>query len=784
MYTVQDYKDGNFPFPNMDVEPEKKSTAEYTKAVGEAIYSRYVKGKTGVSRSYQSLFDDLRNYGRGLQSEDIYKSHLSSPDSDSASASGVSDIDGSWTSKRSYERKGWMNVLWDIISPAVKIRDTIHGLFDDIDFNIIADAIDADSGAEEEDRKWKLWAETRPFIQGELARLYSQAGIPQDTKDFIPDNLTELEMYQEAGGFKVAYSLTLEKLLKHTENISGWDSKLKKKLLDDIIDINICACRCVHDENANKIKWEYVDPAMLVIQYSREEGYDDSEFAGQIREVKVSDLRASLLRWGYKEEDVRNVAEQSCGYFGNPDKAEWEQYNKLSPTGSFLYDDFKTEVFTFEWIDREKDREIKYTNKFGKVRFLKYTPGKKVGNRGEVVTTTDQYLYQGTWVIGTGYCYDYGKAYYQPRPAPNTVSLTYRVVQLEGKSLTARLVPIYDNVQISWLKYQNALSAIFEEGYAVDWRMISNISDGKETMSAQAAVKMWRESGILPFMSTPVGQFYRGGAVLPAHKLPGGMGTALNDAIGRLQHQLQLIEMITGLSPISLGMRPDPNAPVGTSERSLESTHNALKPMIKGIFEVKNGLSRVTAPRIQQLVRYDNDARGAYENVVGATDVKNLADAKDSNVQYGIKLEARPTTQEKTHILRAAELALAPGRNGMPGIEYSDYMYIIERLYAGANLKELRLYLVSAKKRAKRRAYAEQMQMQQQKAQNDAALEKQRMEKEALKVRLDTESKLAVEKAKSDNAIREKVVEENQQYARHLAEIAAKEVERGGVRND
>ena len=82
---------------------------------------------------------------------------------------------------------------------------------------------------------------------------------------------------------------------------------------------------------------------------------------------------------------------------------------------------------------------------------------------------------------------------------------------------------------------------------------------------------MWKETGILPYMSTPVGQFYRGGNVMPAHKLPGGMGESLNQAIGRLEVQMRLIEEITGLSPVSLGSSPDPNAPVGTTERSLQA---------------------------------------------------------------------------------------------------------------------------------------------------------------------------------------------------------------------
>lgn len=753
MKLIADNKDKPSPFPNRDVSREEKSTEKYALEVGRAIYSKHIRNRTGVSYTYSTFFDGLREYGRGLQSEDKYKNYLSGSNIDS-STTAASAIDGSWTQNRTYERKGWMNVFWDIISPANKIRNQIHGIYSDIDHDVMADAIDADSGAEEEDRKWKLWATTRTFIRRNLDMLKAQAGIPVEEPEFIPETIDELEMYEAAGGFKQAYAMALEKLIRHTDDVSDW-SELKRKMIDDMMDLNICTVKVDYSDDEKKVKWRYVDPKDLVIQYSKHGDFRDSEYAGEFQDINISELRRHLMKEGMTEKEIAEIAEKNVGYRGNPNKGDWGGYNQKASNGAWGYDEFKTCVFNFEWIDHDSEKKIRYKNKYGKVRWLPYDKDKKLGNREKVVTTAKKVLYQGTLVVGTDHVYNHGPVYYQPKPTPKKVELTYKAYMGEGKSLMGSLAPIFDNIQIGWLKYQNALSTIFEEGYAIDMRLLQNISDGEKKFSPKEAIKMWKETGVLPYMSTPVGQFYRGGNVMPAHKLPGGMGESLNQAIGRLQIQMKLIEEITGLSAVSLGGAPDPNAPVGTTERSLEATHNALKPMIRGIFTVKSHLARVTGSRIQQLLKYDKESRNQYSKVVGMMDVETIMMARDSGAEYGFRLEARPTQQEKMQMLRAAEIAMAPGRNGQPGINYADYTYIVERLMAGANLKELRLYLVQARRKTEREQFQQQRQLQQEAAQLKQQGEQQTAQKDMALKNAEVEGKVAVDNNLHRNAMEE-----------------------------
>ena len=779
MAIIDDYKKGDFPFPNSDTTKEQKNKPEYSLQSSEAIYSRHVKNRTGITHSYSSFFGELRKYGRGLQSEDKYKIFLSTGNT---ASSGISSfgVDGTDTQNREFARKGWMNVLWEIVSPAGKIRSMIQGLFDDIDFDVMADAIDADSGAEEEDRKWRLWATTRAEIRRGLDELRIGAGLPLDRPEFVPESLEELEMFQAAGGFKMGYAMAMEKLLKHTGDISNWDTNLKPKFIDDFIDLNIIFAKSYIDDTADKEKWRYVDPEDLVIQYSKYDDFRDAEYAGEFREMKLSSVRQSLLQFGYSEEQIRDIAKLYCGQLGNPTADNWKDYNK-NVNGEWKYDDFNVNVFESEWIDSNKTKRIKYTNKYGKIRFIDYEDEdgeykkRKLGKREELVTSTKKSLYGCKWIVGSDMVWDYGLVFYQPRPNAKNIQLTYKGVKIPGKSLTQTLIPIYDNIQIGWLKYQNSMSMVFEEGYAVDWGMLQHISDGEKKFSALEAVRMWKETGILPFRATSVGDVYRGGASVPVHKLPGGMGESLNQAIGRLQIQFKLIEDLTGLSPVSLGAQADPNAPVATTEMSLNSTHNALKPMIRGLFDMKDSLAKISSIRIQQLLLYDEEARKQYEKVIGESDIQAVIQAKCSSVEYGIKLQARPTTNEKMQLMRAAEIALQPGRDGIPGISFDDYTYVIERLNGGGNLKELRLYLANAKKRAQQQALREKQMMIQQQSEANMQMKQAEIQAQQMTKKLDVQGQVAIDNNEHRNKMELETLKANADYMKELSKQAAEQ---------
>jgi hypothetical protein len=126
-------------------------------------------------------------------------------------------------------------------------------------------------------------------------------------------------------------------------------------------------------------------------------------------------------------------------------------------------------------------------------------------------------------------------------------------------------------------------------------------------------------------------------------------------------------------------------------------------------------------------------------------------------------------------LLQAAQEAMKPGRDGLPGITFDEYTYIIERLNAGGNIKEIRLYLSKARKRAEQRNFQEKRALQQQVIEGNKQQAQMRMQQMAMEKDMDTRGKIAVDKSRAADDLRIKMIELNGQYMNELIKQTSQE---------
>ena len=117
------------------------------------MYSQHTSDNGGITYSKQSEFPMLRLFAAGNQPPERYKQFFSK----------FSDED----------RKGFRNVLFDVLSPANKIVSRILGHLDKFGGVVQIDAIDSSSVAEEEERAIMSWVK-KTFNQ-ELYDAYKMA---------------------------------------------------------------------------------------------------------------------------------------------------------------------------------------------------------------------------------------------------------------------------------------------------------------------------------------------------------------------------------------------------------------------------------------------------------------------------------------------------------------------------------------------------------------------------------------------------------------------------------
>lgn len=722
-----------FPFPNRDISSDKKD-ALYHKKWAEAIYSIFISSKSSWGISEHNHFATQRSYARGQQSTDKYKKFLMDQEREDGDASYTLD---DMPISRVAKREGWLNILWDNLSIAPKVMDSLHGMFDPVDFDLYVDAVDPNSMSLTENAKY------RALVEGQNAEWQAEykkrAGIPIDEMVVLPKSNQELAAIESQGGFKLNVAKAMEKLARQSFNVSEWEDVIKKKLVDDLVTIGRCAVRDVYDPEDGMFKTEYRDPARLVMQFSEERDFNDADYGGYFRLLTISDVKRRMPT--LTDDQLRGMAKNNQGLFGNPharNNGQWEtiyeKYDQVSST--YAWYDFKICVFEAEWMDWDNKRYLEYHTSRGQHRYEEISPETKLAKRDleKERNSTWRGVRGCTWIVGTNHILpDYGKVYMGARPQKNKPKLTYHVEQLHSPSIIKRLIPILDQISNLWFKYQNSVAKMIESGFAVDMGMIMNLSDGQgKKWPVGQILKMWKQTGILPFMPSRYGN-YQGGAVTPVQALPSDFTAKLESINAAFEMQFRMFEQVTGINPITLGQSPSPDAPVATTEAAMQGTSTIIKPIATALFEVKKNTGECVVSRIQTGIRVSDTVRKAYTGVIGDNDINVLRLAEKSNVRYGLSMKAKPDQLFKQKLVKYIEVALASGRDGNAGIELSDAMLLEEKLWRGADISDVRNELTYIIERRKQEISLEKKALIEAQAQENKELQAQQAQQDITK---------------------------------------------------
>ena len=690
MAKYENILDAQYQFPSRDVSESEKDQSPYNLDYTRAIFSRYVNDKGGVCYGARENMDLIRLYGKGSQPISIYKAWYEANASDSSDSSILSAANSGKT------RQGWENISKRVISPLPRIRTVIKGYLDQIGQDVFVDAIDPLSNDMKNNSKVRMFtiAQNYEFIN----EYHTKAGIPMEELEFLPVSQTELNLYEAMGGFKMNYARAMEKLIKHTEAISEVDDFLKDEWVDDAVDLGAIAARIVYDPNIRKYKYRYCDPKYLAIQYIRENDYSRSEWAGYEEPYTISELKQIMPN--KDEEYFRNIAHAYSGKGGNKggftSTEAWDNYSKhKNSAGATPYDDFTVDVFEAEWIDYEVERNLIYTSKnnhksvkrLGKDSEISLTENQK--KRGARDLTTKMRRLRGAKIIiGTDVVFDYGLVNMTDRPKQTEVMHSFRLFTIKDLPITEQLIPIADDMALAWYRWQDDRAQLQRAGYAVDVGMMENIDNGSTDFGFLEVLQAWRDTRYLFHQQSLSGK-YEGGGISPVQEIPSMMRAALEEFIMTWEAALKRIEDVTGINLVLLGASAGANAQVGTTQMSAASAIYVLKPIINTVSRMKNELAETAIRRLQLAFKTRSDIAKGYADVIGDNDVEILRMAEKDAVQYGFVFENKPTQQMKSDLIAAASSSLQARRDGKPGIDISQFMYIAQQLESGGNMKEL-----------------------------------------------------------------------------------------------
>lgn len=745
IFAADTYKEDKYPMPDRNdkgISPKEKDSPRYNMAIAQSMYHEFCAGTTYVGMGLYNEVGRNRSYAYGQQDQSIYINAFYGSTKDDT----VNEV---LSEKRGFARKAGGSLNFEIQSPAPRMMDALIGKLSELVNVVSVDATDKYSGAEKENAKWGAWVDKK--FGEQFKTLKALMAIPNERDGFVPENLEELNLYEAEGGFKPSYATTMESLLKWGFEQSMWDEIMLEKVLSDLITVGFAAIIDTFDKKTGFVKTEYLDAHTAFVQYTNDTNYNDPDYGGHVKMVKLSELKSK----GFNEEQLLSAAKKFQSQFGNGKYEDPNQTNKNFEYSGYT-DKFVVPVFVVYWKDYDFVKEVSRKNAYGRTNTKEFRGISKLLPNDSVIETNIRTLRQAHWVIDTDMLYDYGRVECHARDGLAEPVLPIHMVKVHGKPIIPRLIPALDLYMNSWMKFQQAIRLATIDGIAIDMGIINNINLGGRKMNPKDVLKAYMETGKLFFSSQGMSGRHNASSMVPIQRLDGGAGKILGEQIEAMAYCVRQIEDLTGINPITMGGTPDADTGKAVSEYSIMGTSDILKNIVKKANILKSNVARNMCLRFQYAVK---SGRGdAYEDIVGKTALETLKIAEGHDVKYGIRTHARPTQQDIRELKEMISLALKNGRDGKVGITEADYVRFNAMINAGESLKRVAMLLGAANRKAQREAEEKEMRFQQLNQQNAQMLAQQKSQLEAATLQMETQAKLAEEAMKGRNSVIEEAV--------------------------
>lgn len=663
-------------FPDDYINPQEKNE-KYWVRVAEAITSR----NGGYSSFVNPRADQIRKnraYSSGRQSIEPYLDTVL----------GEKKKDG----KGQFNRKGYMNVSYDIVSPAPKLKELMLGLLEEIDHDVTVEFIDPLSIDK------KLTAKYSQYVKGlmmpTLKKLEQQNGLIAPKQDMVINNPIDLEMYEMIGGFKLNYEIEVEKLIGAVDKESNWDV-LARLVRGDLWDNNESCVKPYYDPYTGKIKKRYIDVEKFIIGYNGQREPENIVYAGHYETMTIGDI---YQRVKVKDQDEwRNIVRMAQSTPLN------SQYSRMDINQLFAKDpidqrpkfyDLTVEVFCFEYITIDREYKTFRQSKDG----IKYHPDTfgedKTDTKRQTNIVDKRMLYEGVWLCGTQYMVEYGPSPFMVRPRKSTVRVSYCYSQIPGASKVERMIPLLDSFFLSHLKLQNAKAQAAPKGIAIDINAINNINMGDGIQKPLELVKIYRQTGSYVYRSYSLHNKLVHNNTGAITELSGGIGPQLDEWITCMANDLRQIMEITGFTDVSAAS-PDQSAEMtlGSAQIAMQQTNNSMKMLYESASDIKRESSCIAVAKALRAIYHNEKSAEAYGRIIGKNGIEVLKSVGDTDLDdIGLHMVATPTQHEINSTMQAAMQALNVGRNGSPTLEMSDY-FMIERLLKQGRVKQAQAYL-------------------------------------------------------------------------------------------
>ena len=742
-------KIGGYPSPF--VPQEEKAKKEYGLEYFKKMYSEWGGKNTNNQDERRRRYEKIRSYADGIQDVSKYKDLL--------------DVEGDTS---------YLNLDWSPVSIVPKFVDVIVGGIVNQEHDIICKATDPISLRQRKKDEYRYYSN---MINNDFYKRISQSlGKDVTPKGFTPESNDELDIYMNLD-YKQSLEISVEQGLKYIMDRNDFE-ETRKRVIRDLVVLGIGALKTSIDTQEG-VKVRYVDPVNLVTSHSSKPDFTGIQHAGEVYNITISELKR-MAGDQFSEEEYKKIAESYTGKNNNPSNVTQNSfYDENLGSYSYDYDDFSVNILDAEFLSVDKIKYEKKENNFGGFSVNKkrgnYKAPKQSKNERQQMELNVKVVYAGKYIVGTDYIFDYGLLKNMTRPLENLVNtkLSYMIYQpnvykMASKSITERMVPFADQIQLAHLKIQQLLAKARPKGAAFELGALENVPKGDGTNFTPLDLQeVYDQTGNIYFRrQADDGSMSH---AMPIVELENGIGKDMMSLIQIYQYNLQMIRDVTGINEARDASTPDKKSLVGVQKLALLASNNATRNINDGFLNITKRVCEDIVLKLQDFFKYSKN-KSIYNFALGNDLENNIEMMEELPLRsFGMFIEVAPDEEEKAILEQNIQISLSQQQ-----LRIEDAIAV--RRIKNAKLANQMLILKRKKMQEEQQKIAEQnaqmnAQVQQQSAQSTSQMKQQEMQIEAKLEQTKIQSQLQADAEKIKLEYELKRQFEQEQHNMRLKEI-------------
>jgi hypothetical protein len=623
-------------FPSQLATDAQKASPEFGLQVGRSISYEWFARTGNACRFYTQWIDfhRLRLYARGEQSIAKYKEQF--------------QTDGDMSH---------VNLDWQPVPIIPKFVDIVVNGMDNRLFEVKAYAQDITSL--EKKSKFQQLVETDMISREFLSKGKEQFGVDAFNvpEDDLPENQEELNLYMDLK-YKPSIEVAEEVAIKTIFDYNRYDD-IRKRVNYDITTIGLGVVK--HSFLPGQgVKIDYVDPANLVYSYTENPTFDDCFYFGEVKQVPITEL--IKIKPDITKEELAEIQQLGTAWYN--------YYGVLRPYRSDL---FNKDIVTLLYFNYKTDKTIVYKKKYkedGGVKVIQkddtFNPPEGMEDKFGKVERRIDVWYDGVMVLGSKYLlkWELSRNMVRPKSAsqyamPNYICVAPRMYKGIIESLTRRMVPFADLIQMTHLKLQQVLQRVVPDGVFIDADGINEVDLGTgAAYNPEDALRMYFQTGsVIGRSFTADGEFNHG--KIPIQELNSNSGQAkISALIATYNQYLNMIRDVTGLNEARDASTPDPDALVGVQKLAALNSNTATRHILEGSKFITRRLAEAISLRVSDILEY-SDFKEQFVMQIGKYAVGVLEEIKDLYLyDFGVFIEVAPDEEEKNQLEANISIAL------------------------------------------------------------------------------------------------------------------------------